>query len=204
VRELARARATKQAGQTGAQTLFTIRQSRWTFVVLRHTLVAVALFPPRGTVKALLLGFGLLFITAGSAVAQNTVTAQRVGNTTYYSGTVNGQSVSGTTQVYGTTAYTNLRVGSTPVNTTAQTFGNTTYTQTQLGQRSYSSTAQTYGNTTYRNSSTGSNSTAQTFGNTTYTSTSSGGRSTSQTFGNTTYTTTTPATTVRCYYNCTP
>lgn len=70
-------------------------------------------------------------LLASSAFAQTTITSgdgvnttsTTIGNTTFTSGTVNGQPVTTTSQTVGSTTFTNGTIGNKPVSTTATTIG---------------------------------------------------------------------------------
>src|SRR2546426_3556050 len=90
---------------------------------------------------------GVLLVGASHfLVAQNNVTTQEVGDFTYFGGTLNGESVSGSAQRIGNFIYYNLTVGGRPVSFTKQIIGEQTYTN---GQNGSTSASQRVGDQTY-------------------------------------------------------
>lgn len=78
----------------------------------------------------------VLAVATTGLVAQDRVTAQRIGNTIYYSGTIDGEYVSGSTQVIGDQSYSNLQVGDRSLGGSSQQIGSFEYGNWSNGIRS--------------------------------------------------------------------
>lgn len=129
---------------------------------------------------------GLFFVGASDAIAQGNITTQRIGNTLYYSGTIDGEMVSGSTQQIGQFGYTDLQVGDKSLNATTQQVGSFRYTDWSDG---LSSTSQRVGSFEYTDFSNGLSATTQEIGSFEYTDISDGTSITTQSIGGFDYST---------------
>lgn len=90
------------------------------------------------TRTALLLAIACWVLVAFPLGAQNNITARRDGDITYYSGSLNGEPVTGSARRLGNTIYYDLTVGGRPVSYTKQLTGETLATQSPPGLSSMS------------------------------------------------------------------
>lgn len=131
--------------------------------------------------RSALLAFALAVLVSSQLNAQNNITTQEIGDFTYFGGTLNGESVSGTAQKIGTTVYYNLTIGGRTTSFTKQVLGNQTY-------GSDGSSSQRIGPQTYTTTPKGVTYTQQRVGNFVYTYGSNGCMNTTQIIGGQTYT----------------
>jgi len=85
------------------------------------------------TRTALYLVVACCLLVALPLGAQNNVTARRVGDVTYYGGTLNGEVVTGSAQQFGNMIYYDLTVGGRPVSYTKEVTGDSTSPQRPSG-----------------------------------------------------------------------
>lgn len=127
-----------------------------------------------------------LLLFSSPLASQNNITTQRIGDITYYGGTLDGKPVTGTAQQIGNIIYYNLTVDGKTQSWTKQVIGEQTFS---FGPNGATSSSQRVGSQTYTQTNQGITYTTQRIGNFIYVHGSNGCTNTIQIIGNQSYTT---------------
>jgi hypothetical protein len=181
---------TAAPGRTDRPRMASLSHPTRTFPDIRsHPPNPGAPMPPRFLAGTLVALTALLFAPHPSQ-AQSTVTETRIGGASWYSGTLGGEQVSGSSQRIGSFEYTNLSVGRTQLSGTHQQLGSMRYSSWSDGS---TATTTRLGGFDYTTTSHGTSYTGQTLGSTRYVTGSDGSSATTTRIGSFEYTTITPA-----------